>query len=296
MIATSYSDEQEAFARSVAAVVDRHGAGGTAVATDDLWRDLADVGFLAICAPGSGGTPLDLVAGMEALGTRCAPGPLVATAAAAALLVDDDRDPVVSGQRRVTFTDGCHVPWGMEADVVLALARDGAWIVTVDGMVPVPTLSGEPWCTGRAIRVRRVGEAEQPIALADLGLAAYLLGAAVQLVERAAAYAQSRVQFRRPIGDFQAVAHPLARAHAELRATQDLVRLLARAGGGASDVARVSLIRAEAVRASCRAVERAHQTFGAVGFAVETGVATVSARVRQWSVLPILARSPHADG
>src|SRR5947208_421601 len=60
-------------------------------------------------------------------------------------------------------------------------------------------------------------------------LGAYLVGAGTRAVRASADYAAARRQFGRAIGDFQAVAHPLATAFAQLVATRTLVRMAARA-------------------------------------------------------------------
>ena len=284
MIELALTPEQESFAKSIAAVVERHGAVGALVATPELWRALAELGVLGVCAPAIGGTPVDLVAAMEAAGSRTCPGPLVAAAAAGEVLTGDELGAVLAGDRRATLVGNGLVPWSPEADILLELAADGAWLVEVDDLVPVPTLSGELWGRGRIRRVHRLGDASPAVVLAELAAAAYLLGAAVDLVRRTADHARSRVQFKRPIGDFQAVAHPLARSHAELNATVELVRLLAR-GDTSPEAARE--VRIEAARVSRLAGDRAHQAFGAVGFALETGVAATTTRIRQWAVLPI---------
>jgi len=257
-----------------------------------LWKGLAQVGVLGVCSPDVGGAPLDLVVAMEALGEIGCGGPVVATCAAAALLKGDDLEGVVSGDRLVTFTDGTLVPWGGSADLVLGLTTTGAWIMAVEELHEVPTLSGEPWSVGRARPARDLGGAGLAVRLAELGLSSYLLGAALGMVVRAADHARERIQFGRPIGDFQAVAHPLARSHAELRSTQDLVRGLSRCAVTDMDPDLTARCRFEASRVACIAAERVHQAVGAMGFAVETGFAAISMQIRQWSTLPITCAVP----
>jgi alkylation response protein AidB-like acyl-CoA dehydrogenase len=285
MIDIRLAAEQQEFARSLTRLVQRHQAERAREATPQLWAALSEVGFLGLCSPGAGGNPVDLVTCMQALGAVGCPGPLVAASAAAVLLDGDRLDALVAGELVVTLTDGHHVPWGSSADLVLELASDGAWVVDVLGATSVPTLSGESWSMGRARRVERLGGAARAIAIAELALAGYLLGAAGAVIEQAAAHARVRVQFGKPIGDFQAVAHPLARSIADVGATLELLRLLAREQ--VLDAALIRGARVQAGRTACVAAERAHQAFGAVGFAVETGVSTISTRIRQWSALPI---------
>jgi alkylation response protein AidB-like acyl-CoA dehydrogenase len=292
MIEAMLSDEQESLAASIQLVVGRHYDREARDATPQLWRALADIGILGLCGPDLGGSPLDLVAGMEALGRVGCPGPVVAAAASSLVLTGDDLDAVAGGERRVTLTDGRFVPWADGADFVLLLADDGAWRVEPNGLTPVATLSGEPWSMTEGVqRVERLADATGMRALSELALAAYLSGAAIALVERAAEHARARVQFGRPIGDFQAVAHPLARAYAEVLATQELVRMIARRplweAGAAPDA---EAAKVQMARVARDAGDRVHQAFGAMGFARETGVAGVTTRIRQWAALPITAR------
>jgi alkylation response protein AidB-like acyl-CoA dehydrogenase len=51
---------------------------------------------------------------------------------------------------------------------------------------------------------------------------------------------------------------------------------------------RTKPIREEVAKLACRAAERAHQVFGAIGFAKESGIGQRSARIRQWVSLPPL--------
>jgi alkylation response protein AidB-like acyl-CoA dehydrogenase len=283
MINLRLAAEQTEFADSVAKVA-RRADGDRRSVSAGVWKGLAEVGLLGLCAPVSGGSPLDLVAAMEALGEVGCGGPIIATCAAAAILDDVE----LGAGRLVTFTDGTLVPWGDAADLVLSLTPTSATVVAVDDLCPVPTLSGERWMSGRTRPGRALGDPGDVIRLAELALGSYLLGTALGMVSRAADHARDRTQFGRPIGDFQAVAHPLARSRADLRATQDLVRTVARCPRSV-DSALASRCRAEASRVACIAAERVHQAVGAMGFAVETGMAASSMQIRQWSTLPICA-------
>ena len=59
---------------------------------------------------------------------------------------------------------------------------------------------------------------------ADIALAAYQAGAGNALLEATSRHAATRTQFGRAIGEFQAVAHPLADCSMDLAAAQGLVR------------------------------------------------------------------------
>jgi alkylation response protein AidB-like acyl-CoA dehydrogenase len=291
MIDLRLSSEQADFVQAIVNVA-RRSAGDRLTTCEGLWKGLAEVGVLGVCSPDTGGTPLDLIVAMETLGQIGCGGPVVATCAAAAMLRGDDLESVVSGDRLVTFTDGTLVPWGDSADFVLGLSATGAWLMAVEDLRDAPTLSGERWSVGRTRQARDLGEPGPAVRLAELGLSSYLLGAALEMVARAADYARQRIQFGRPIGDFQAVAHPLARSHAELRSTQELVRMLSRLAVTGSDNELTTRCRIEASRVACAAAERAHQAVGAMGFALETGLAAISMQIRQWSTLPVTCRFP----
>ena len=111
----------------------------------------------------------------------------------------------------------------------------------------------------------------------------YLAAAANRLIEDAAAYATRRQQFGRTIGEFQAVAHPLADASMGLAAA----RLLTRAAACAFETdspgslqRRTAITRHSAHRAALDAVQTGHQVFGAVGITLEGPAFFITRRIR----------------
>jgi alkylation response protein AidB-like acyl-CoA dehydrogenase len=289
--------DQRAFAETLASALTKRAEGGAADASAELWKDLADLGLLGLCTPAVGGTPLDLAVAMETLGAQLCPGPVLATIAAAELLAGEQLEAVAGGLIRPTLTDGRHVPWAGSAGLVIELDETSAWLAeTVDEPVSEPAMSGETWGIARIARGAALGDATRATAMFNLGLASYLLGAARRLIEQGARHAATREQFGQPIGAFQAVAHPLADAHAETNAAWALAQLVAAefAAGpsGPGAVTRSRQLRAAATRASLGAAYAVHQVMGAMGFSTESGVATASTRIRQWSLLPPLAAAP----
>jgi alkylation response protein AidB-like acyl-CoA dehydrogenase len=110
-------------------------------------------------------------------------------------------------------------------------------------------------------------------------------------VEDAAEHARTRKQFGRAIGEFQAVAHPLADAAIALDGAAVLARsaawrIDARGGHAAETSAWAAAARLSAVRAALGAVHTCHQAFGAVGITVEGPAFHVSRRIRQVASLP----------
>ena len=107
-------------------------------------------------------------------------------------------------------------------------------------------------------------------------------------VDYAARYARERVVFGRPIGQNQAVAHPLADVWAELAAAELLAYKAAwlfdhgQACGAEANAAKLL-----GARAGFRACDVALQTFGGFGYARETHVERLWREVRLYEIAPI---------
>jgi alkylation response protein AidB-like acyl-CoA dehydrogenase len=164
----------------------------------------------------------------------------------------------------------------------------------------VETLGAEPG--GRVAHER--GEAltagPSAFALFDLAQAALLAAHGEALIGAASEHARTRVQFGRPIGEFQAVAHPLADAHVRLAGARTLARAAACAFDADREAPRTRTLAA-AARASARgaaleAAHVAHQVFGALGISLEGPVFRLSRRVRQLASLPPREGSAGGEG
>jgi len=287
MIDFAMTPDQRAFADAAAGLMRARSDGGALDASPETWRDLAELGALALLTKDGGGDTRDLVALMGALGSELCPGPVIATAAAASLLTEEEIGRLASGLLRVTVTVGGHIPWPDAADIVLEVDGDAVWRVEWDRAEALDaTISGEPWVRATTRRLERAPDGTGFIVAAELGLAAALLGMARVLLDRGAAHARTRVQFGRPIGAFQGVAHPLADSWAEITAADELARLVAtEAAVGSPDTARSRLARGQAAGAALRTAYVVHQAMGGMSFATESGIATISTRIRQWSLL-----------
>ena len=264
----------------------------------ELWRGLAELGVLALATPEGEGGALEVAAAMESLGRAAHPGPLAATFFAAQLLPAAERRAVTSGAALVAVGSPPLLPWAPLARVFVEPEGDRAWLAEPRGPIePVATLGGEPW--GRVALARRaeLGETRRARALADLALAAWLAAAGRRLVEEAAEHARARRQFGRPIGEFQAVSHPLADAAIQLDAASTLARVAA-AGWDESSAAAdrcAGAARLSAARASLRAAHAAHQVFGALGITLEGPVFHVSRRIRQLATAPAAGDPARAE-
>jgi hypothetical protein len=239
---------------------------------------------LSLATPEGVGGAAELVAACEALGTAVFPGPVCASVLAAQLLPEAERRSVTRGEAIVSLGTPPLMPWAPHATHFLVAEGGRIRRATPRAAIePIATLGGEPW--GRA--ALELGEAlpgaARALALHDLALAAYLAAAGHDLVRRTAEHACTRRQFGRAIGEFQAVAHPLA----DRLMRCDAARTLARAAGcafdaGAPDLpARAAVARLSARAAALAAAHTAHQLFGAQSIALEGPVFRVSRRIRQ---------------
>ncbi|MDJ0868091.1 MAG: acyl-CoA dehydrogenase [Myxococcota bacterium] len=254
-----------------------------------LWRGLAELGVLGLATPEGDGGALEVAAAMETLGRAAHPGPLAATFFATQLLPDAERRAVAAGQQVVAVGAPPLLPWAAVADLFVEVAEDGAWLARPRGAaLRVETLGGEPWGRVELERETALGDTARAAALWDAATAAYLAGAGQRLVDAAAEHARTRKQFGRAIGEFQAVAHPLAECAMDLSASEALARCAAyRIDAGADDAgASAAAARLSASRSALAAAHTAHQAFGALGITLEGPVFHVSRRIRQLASAP----------
>jgi alkylation response protein AidB-like acyl-CoA dehydrogenase len=260
------------------------------------WKALAELGVLGVLTPGVEGGLLEAVAAVESLGAAVFPGPLAATFLATRVLDDPERAAVADGDAIVSAGAAGLWPWGCEASVFLELAGERVYRVEPsEPLEAVVTLGGEPWARASLVRGEPLERSADGLCAYRTLLAAQLAALGQRLVRDASAHAAARKQFGRPIGDFQAVAHPLADSAMRLDAAATLAHAAASsfdAGTpqGASRFAAAA--HASACAAALEAAYVCHQVFGAVGITLEGPVFHVSRRIRQ---LASLAPGPAAS-
>ncbi|MCE9622613.1 MAG: acyl-CoA dehydrogenase [Actinomycetia bacterium] len=289
----SYDDEQLALQDSIDGFCRRAGT-GPLFATDaplpaTFWSGLASLGVLLLGTEAGGGGALEIAAAMETLGRHGAPGPLVGTFAATALLADDEIERIGSGDALVSVGQNRLFPWAPVAGLFVEVDGDEAWLIEPGGAVDAHHTTGnEPWGYLDPVRVRSLGDARAAMARTQVAAAAYLVGAAQELIDLAAEYARDRVQFNKPIATFQAVSHPLAVASVRLNASRILTRGAAQRLDSDESGAHVAaaVARLSAIGSAMAAGYQAHQLFGAMGFTLEGPVGHLSHRIRQVGLLP----------
>ena len=119
-------------------------------------------------------------------------------------------------------------------------------------------------------------------------IAAECIGDAKWFIDKASAYAKERVLFGRPIGKNQGVQFPIARAYAQMRAAELMVREAARRYEAGEDIgAEANMAKLLAADASWAAGDMCVQTHGGFGFAEEYDIERKFRETRLYQVAPI---------
>ena len=119
-------------------------------------------------------------------------------------------------------------------------------------------------------------------------IAAECVGDAKWFIAKASAYARERQVFGRPIGQNQGIQFPIAKAYANMRAAELMVREgLALYEAGANPGAEANMAKMLAADASFEAANACIQTFGGFGFAEEYDVERKFRETRLYQVAPI---------
>lgn len=119
-------------------------------------------------------------------------------------------------------------------------------------------------------------------------LAAEAIGIGEAALRRAVAYAKEREVFARPIGANQAIAHPLAQAHVQLRAAWQLAQYAAwRYDNGLDCGEAANSAKYLAAEAGFFAADRAVQTLGGMGYATEYHVERYFREARLLRIVPV---------
>jgi alkylation response protein AidB-like acyl-CoA dehydrogenase len=248
-----------------------------------LWTRLAETGVFALAVPeaheGLGPLPVELAVAYTELGRHAVPGPVVETAAAAALLAGLPEGTgaakewlprIASGDALISLTAG---PYALDADAADAVfVAEGDTVRLAAGHGPLRE-SADP---ARRLFVPEGGEvlARGPEVAAAVAratdLAAFLtaaqsLGVGLELLRRTVEYVKQRRQFGVEIGSFQAVKHRLADALVGL----EFARPLLFGAALTQDPAEIAAAKLAAGEAAYRAARAALQLHGAVGYTEE---------------------------
>ncbi len=149
-----------------------------------------------------------------------------------------------------------------------------------DVKVPAANLVGEE---GKGFRYILSGMNAERILIA-----AECVGDAKWFIDKASTYARERQVFGRPIGQNQGIQFPIARAYANMRAAELMVREAIRLyEAGANPGAEANMAKMLAADASFEAANAAIQTHGGFGFAEEYDIERKFRETRLYQVAPI---------
>jgi acyl-CoA dehydrogenase len=170
---------------------------------------------------------------------------------------------------------------GMTITPIRAMLNHATTEVYFDDLeIPADALIGEE---GKGFRYILDGMNAERILIA-----AECIGDATWFTRTAAAYANERVVFGRPIGANQGVQFPIARAHAEAEAARLMVyRAAALYDSGEKCGAEANMAKLLASEASWKAADTCLQTHGGFGFAEEYDVERKFRETRLYQVAPI---------
>jgi acyl-CoA dehydrogenase len=170
---------------------------------------------------------------------------------------------------------------GLDIRPIRTMMNHATTEVFFDNMrVPASSLIGEE---GRGFRYILSGMNAERILIA-----AECIGDAKWFIAKASAYAKDRNVFGRPIGQNQGVQFPIARAYAQMRAAELMVREAAERYESGADIGEeANIAKLLAADASWAAADMCVQTFGGFGFAEEYDIERKFRETRLYQVAPI---------
>lgn len=298
---------------------------------DAAWRACEDAGFADALVPESlGGAGLTLAAALPvvlAAGRHLCPYPIAHTMLARGWLAAHGHaalpGPIALAPHGLSMAGdriaGANVPWIRVASHVLAQIDRQAWLLpaqaadvrsngvhgALDGeaswalsdaqcLGPVPAASNEG--DGRDGRDGQ-SEADAPDALTVLAAAAYaglMAGAMERVLAMTLDYANTRAQFGKSIGRFQAVQQQISVMAEEVWAANMAAQLAFQSrdsqDGGVADAMadampgamQVAVGKARASQAAPRVADIAHAVHGAIGITAEFDLQLYTRRLRDW--------------
>ncbi|MEM6275871.1 MAG: acyl-CoA dehydrogenase family protein [Pseudomonadota bacterium] len=190
-------------------------------------------------------------------------------------------EPKATSGLSVLLVDMREQPEGLTIQPIRTMMNHATTQVFFDDLrVPVANLIGEE---GKGFRYILSGMNAERILIA-----AECIGDARWLIEKAAAYAKEREVFGRPIGQNQGIQFPIAKAYANMRAAELMVREALRLfEAGENPGAEANMAKMLAADASNEAANVAVQTHGGAGFAEDYDVERKFRETRLYQVAPI---------
>ena len=269
-----------------------------------LWQQVVEMGLplllVAESDGGAGGDWEDAGAVLHALGYHAAPVPLAENLVAAHLAAANGLGlptgvvtlaTVVEGQLQGDRFSGrlLGVPWGRHADAIVATV--GARLVLLrrsdaKRVHEASNLAGEPrddlQFDAAPATVASIADAERASMLLALARCAQIAGALEAALHRSVEYAQTRKQFGRAIGQFQAVQQQLALFASDAAAATCAARAACRAASRGDARFQIAAAKLRCNLAIGLATSTAHQVHAAIGFTHEFDLRQSTQRLWSW--------------
>ncbi len=277
----------------------------------ELWRGLAELGAFGLRVPedfgGLGLGTFDALVVMEEVGRTLAAGPIVEAILAARLvaMLGGSADGIVDGTTVASLAlhDMAERPKQFVAAgsvAELVVARRGEDVLLL--RVPEAARPAEANLASNSLAEVDLAAAEATVLASGPEAAALfaatleewkllttaaLSGLGRQALKLAAEYATERKQFGQPIGQFQAISHPLADCLCEVDGGKLLAwRAVREIADGKPDAAvTVSLAIWAAADAAGKAASQALQTFGGYGLTTEYDIYLYALRAKAWPLV-----------
>lgn len=271
-----------------------------------LWQQAVDMGLPQLLVPeaqgGAGGDWDDAGAVLHALGHHGAPIPLAENLIAAQLAAEAGLELPSGLVGIATRVEGRiepgsqgfsgtlrGVPWGRHADAVVAVVPghtlllrrpDAASTHNAHNLADEPrddlVFSGAPIVSAPSNDETRMSR------LLTLARCSQIAGALEAALHRSVEYAQTRKQFGRAIGQFQAVQQQLAQFGAEVAAAMCAARAACRAAMRGDAAFEIAAAKLRCNLAIGFATSTAHQVHAAIGFTREFDLRQSTQRLWSW--------------
>ncbi|WP_054679738.1 acyl-CoA dehydrogenase family protein [Microbacterium sp. No. 7] len=309
------SDDQREIVDAVRDVLAASGvpptASGGLPPDDAVWSGLSELGLFGIAVPEEqGGLGLGLaeqVLVFAEFGRFLTAGPLVATTVSAQIAAaagdDELAGALISGEARVAWAEardpgavvgpsvsGRFRVFDPESEWVLFASPGAVALVPSEGLglrAPEPADPGAPvaFVELDGVEARSVGEDARWWWLASTLVAAMHSGIAAATRDMSAAYAKTREQYGKPIGQFQAVKHRCADMAARAEQAHFQTVYAALSSAEAPDVLQITSARTVAATAATQNAADNIVNHGGMGFSHETGAYHFVRRAQSLSYL-----------
>lgn len=265
-----------------------------------FWKEFTESGLGEVLAQESDSRFHDAAAVARACGYHAIAAPVV-EALVAQWLAARAAWPAETGLATIAFSPTAsgapafdRVPWGREATVLYRIADAGGQprIARADiagaKVAEGRNLAGEPrdglvFAAGHAWKTAAGPvDAMEVFALGALLRAAQMAGALERVLELSVEHANTRVQFGRAIGKFQAVQQMLALLASHAAAAAAAVDLGCDGLACGDGLPEAAVAKSRAGEAAGFAAEIAHQVIAAMGFTLEHALHRYSRRLWSW--------------